>query len=196
MTNTITDRQFEIIEAAGSILSSSGVGGLTIKNLAKKMHFSESAIYRHFESKEDIIIAMLDYLAENMDNRYSNAIIAEQTPIKKFEQIFKSQLLFFSQHPHFVVAVFSDGLMGKSHRINQAISKIMMVNTKHLKPVIVAGQQQGLFNQSISTDALLHFCMGSIRLQMFKWRVADFQFDLIKEGNIMTKALLTLITVS
>jgi hypothetical protein len=32
---TISDRQFEIIVAAGKILSSSGVGGLTIKNLAQ-----------------------------------------------------------------------------------------------------------------------------------------------------------------
>jgi TetR/AcrR family fatty acid metabolism transcriptional regulator len=56
----ISDRQIEIIEAAGKILTRSGVGGLTIKNLAKEMHFSESAIYRHFTSKEEIIIAMLE----------------------------------------------------------------------------------------------------------------------------------------
>ena len=62
----ITPRQFEIIEAAGKILTSSGVGGLTIKNLAKEMQFSESAIYRHFKSKEDIIVAMLNYLANSI----------------------------------------------------------------------------------------------------------------------------------
>jgi len=49
------ERQLEIIEAAGRILTLSGVSGLTIKNLAKEMQFSESAIYRHFTSKEEII---------------------------------------------------------------------------------------------------------------------------------------------
>ena len=64
MTGTvkISDRQLEIIEAAGKILTASGVSGLTIKNLAKEMKFSESAIYRHFTSKEEIIIALLEFL--------------------------------------------------------------------------------------------------------------------------------------
>jgi AcrR family transcriptional regulator len=60
----ISDRQIEIIEAAGKILTRSGISGLTIKNLAKEMQFSESAIYRHFTSKEEIIVAMLEYLAQ------------------------------------------------------------------------------------------------------------------------------------
>ena len=37
ITETISDRQFEIIEAAGKILTDAGVSGLTIKNLAKEM---------------------------------------------------------------------------------------------------------------------------------------------------------------
>ena len=66
MTGTlkISDRQLEIIKAAGKILTTSGVSGLTIKNLAKEMKFSESAIYRHFTSKEEIIIALLEFLAK------------------------------------------------------------------------------------------------------------------------------------
>jgi AcrR family transcriptional regulator len=79
MTKTleITTRQSEIIDAAGKILTTSGVSGLTIKNLAKEMQFSESAIYRHFESKEDIILAMLEFLAKNMDERLTNCLALE-----------------------------------------------------------------------------------------------------------------------
>ena len=36
-TETISDRQLDIIEAAGKILTVSGVSGLTIKNLAKEI---------------------------------------------------------------------------------------------------------------------------------------------------------------
>jgi TetR/AcrR family fatty acid metabolism transcriptional regulator len=35
MTTAISNRQLEIIEAAGKILTASGVSGLTVKNLAK-----------------------------------------------------------------------------------------------------------------------------------------------------------------
>ena len=80
----ISDRQIEIIEAAGKILTRSGISGLTIKNLAKEMQFSESAIYRHFTSKEEIIVAMLEYLAHDMDTRYMQVTNSDHDALQKF----------------------------------------------------------------------------------------------------------------
>lgn len=193
INETISDRQLEIIEAAGKILTNSGVSGLTIKNLAKEMKFSESAIYRHFTSKEEIIIALLDYLAINMDDRYTNSILATQTPEEKFTTLFQNQFSFFKTHPHFVVAVFSDGLMEESQRINETILKIMSVKKKHLMPIIAEGQHKNIFTNAITTDELMHIVMGTFRLQMFKWKVANFQFDIIRDGENMIQSILTLI---
>ena len=95
MLKAISNRQLEIIEAAGKILTSSGVSGLTIKNLAREMKFSESAIYRHFTSKEEIIIALLEYLATSMDERYTQAISRAQSPEEKFITLFQNQFAFF-----------------------------------------------------------------------------------------------------
>lgn len=193
MIAVVSDRQLEIIEAAGKILTESGVGGLTIKNLAKEMKFSESAIYRHFTSKEEIIVALLEYLAANMDERYTKAISTEQSPEVKFTKLFQNQFSFFKKHPHFVVAVFSDGLMEESQRINETILKIMSVKNKHLMPIILEGQQKKIFTNSISSDDLVHIVMGTFRLQMFKWRIANFQFDISRNGDKMIQSILTLI---
>ncbi len=188
----ITARQFEIIESAGKILTSSGVSGLTIKNLAKEMKFSESAIYRHFSSKEEIIVAMLNYLASDIDERLSGLSV-HSDPEERFKALFREQFRFFNEHPHFVVAVFSDGLMEESQLINQSILKLMNVKVKHLMPVILEGQQTGLFTNAITTDELMHIIMGAFKLQMFKWRIANFAFDIKRSGDNMTASILTLI---
>ncbi len=189
----ITPRQLEIIEAAGRILTASGVSGLTIKNLAKEMHFSESAIYRHFTSKEEIIIAMLEYLSETMDDHLVTWINPDDNPEAKFKSIFPNLINFFVKNPHFVVAVFSDGLMEESQRINQNLLKLMNVIIKHLMPVIMEGQQKGMFTNAITTDEMMHIVIGTFKLQMFKWRIADFQFDISRAGNNMVHSVLTLI---
>ncbi|MBK8831299.1 MAG: TetR/AcrR family transcriptional regulator [Saprospiraceae bacterium] len=193
MTITISDRQLEIIEAAGKILTASGISGLTIKNLAREMKFSESAIYRHFTSKEEIIIALLEYLAMSMDDRYTHAISSTQSPEEKFTTLFQNQFAFFKKNPHFVVAVFSDGLMEESQRINETILKIMGVKLKHLMPIILEGQQKKVFTNAIASEELMHIVMGTFRLQMFKWRVANFQFDISTNGEKMIQSLLKLI---
>lgn len=189
----LTDRQLEIIEASGKLLTLNGVTGLTTKNLAKEMGFSESAIYRHFESKEDIIVGMLTYLAQDMDERYSSIISPSMNPEEKFITLFRNQFEFFSRHPHFVVAVFSDGLLEESQRINAAVLKIMQVKMKHLMPIVMEGQQKGVFTNAITTEELMSIVMGTFRLQMFKWRSSNFGFDIVRNGNSMIEAVFTLI---
>jgi len=189
----MTNRQLEIIEAAGKILSTTGVCGLTIKKLSKEMHFSESAIYRHFKSKEEIIIALLEYLAEKMDINDAKAISESNGPEENFKILFKSQFALFSAHPYFVVSTFSVGLMEKSERINEAILKIMMTKMKYLMPIIMTGQQQGVFTNSILAEDMVNVVMGTLRFQMFKWKVANFEFDIVRSGDNVIHTLLTLI---
>jgi AcrR family transcriptional regulator len=193
MIRSISDRQLEIIEAAGKILTASGLSGLTIKNLAKEMKFSESAIYRHFESKEEIILTLLEYLAKDMEDRFLRVITEEQSTEEKFITIFKSQFSFFTENPHFVVAVFSDGLIEESQKINEKIIRIMSVKMKHLMPIIKEGQNENIFTNSVSTEDLLNIVMGTFRLQIFKWRVANFDFDIRIKGDHMIESLLILI---
>ena len=188
----ITHRQLEIIEAAGKILTSSGVSGLTIKNLAKEMQFSESAIYRHFKSKEDIIVAMLNYLAISINERLSN-LNSSLDPETKFKTMFQEQFRFFKINPHFVVAVFSDGLMEESQLINESLLKLMNVKMKHLMPIMMEGQQKGVFTNAITTEELMHIIMGAFKLQMFKWRIAHFEFDINRIGDNLLHSILTLI---
>ncbi|MDP1622472.1 MAG: TetR/AcrR family transcriptional regulator [Bacteroidales bacterium] len=192
MTTELSERQQEIIEAAGRLLTSSGVGGLTIKNLAKEMKFSESAIYRHFASKEEIIIAMLTFLADSIEQRLAH-IPGSADPEAKFKALFEEQFRFFNSHPHFVVAVFSDGLMKETEGINEAILKLINVKMKYLMPVIMEGQQKGVFTNAITTEELVHIIMGTFKLQMFKWRTANFQFDIQRNGENMIHSVLTLI---
>src|SRR5690625_163473 len=193
MTEEITDRQMEIIEAAGKILTQYGVSGLTIKNLAREMGFSEGALYRHFDNKEEIIIALLEYLADTMNERFEQSIRSSDSPEEKFTQLFQSQISFFNEHPHFVVAVFSDGLLEENERINQIILRIMALIMTHLMPVIMEGQQKKVFTTSITTEELMHVVLGSFRLQMFKWRIARFEFDILRNGDNLIRSLLTLI---
>jgi len=188
-----TERQFEIIEAAGQILTEEGVHGLTTKKLAQRVGFSESAIYRHFKSKEDIIISLLTYLSESMDERFSHLELDKLSPEEGLEALFMNQLEFFSSRTHFVVAVFSDGLMEASDRINESIARIMQVKMKHLMPLIKNGQQKNVFTKAIPAEDLIHIVMGTFRLQMYKWRQAHFDFDIERQGKNMIISILTLI---
>jgi len=193
MENSLSKRQFEIIEVAGKILTANGVGGLTTKKIANEMGFSEAAIYRHFKSKEAILIAMLKYLAQNMDSRLSMVVEEKNTAEENLVQVFSSQFTYFAKNPHFAIAIFSDNLMEGSDQINKGISELMRIKRKHLEPIIKAGQKEEVFTNKIQMEDLLHIIMGTFRLQIFKWKSAQFGFDIKKIGNNRIQSMLTLI---
>ena len=188
-----TERQLEIIETAGKILTEEGIHGLTTKKLANRVGFSESAIYRHFSSKEEIIISLLNYLAESMEHRFSALELTDEDPIHNFKTLFKSQFEYFTERPHFVVAVFSDGLLEQSEGVNEAIKQVMETKRKFLFPIITSGKQKDVFTNEVSTQELTNIVMGTFRLQMYKWRRSGFEFDIEMRGQTTIDALLTLI---
>lgn len=189
---SISDRQKEIIDAAGKILTQSGISGLTTKNLAREMGFSEAAIYRHFPSKEAIILAMLGFLRSNMDSRISGVNQTQEVE-GRFRAIFASQFSFFTLNPHFVVAVFSDGLWEESAQVNQAILALMQTKMSYLLPLIQEGQSKGLFKSSISAEQIAHIVLGAFRLHMFKWRISGFSFDLVSSGEQLIDSILEVV---
>lgn len=196
MQKPISDRQIEIIEASGKILMEKGIKGLTTKNLAAEMGFSESAIYRHFKNKEDIIVVLLDYLKENIKIRLENIIANENNAKKQLKQIFASQFSFFKQNPHFVIAILSEGLFDETEKIQNSIMKLIELKAKLLNQVVEKGRKNNEFTQQITTPDLLHIIMGSFRLSMLKWKLSKFQFDIETEGNRVINNVINLIKVA
>ena len=191
MSTDISKRQLEIIEAAGKILTEKGINSLTTKKLAQEMNFSESALYRHFTSKEEIIVCMLNYLALNMDQH--SIELENKNPIEQLKNFFQNQFRFFESQPYFVIAVFSEGILEESEKINHAIKNLMNKRMQLLKPIIQIGQEKGAITNDIDSDELIHILMGSVRLFMLKWRMSKFEFDIQTEGNKMLTSILKLI---
>jgi len=183
----ISNKQQAIIEVSGKILMEKGILGLTTKNLALEMNFSESALYRHFKNKEEIILLLIRYLSNNINERFENIINSDINPEEKYIQLFKSQFAFFNKNPHFIAIVLSDGLMDNSKEIKNEVQKLIQINAICYKKVIVRGQNSNIFNNEVDADDLVHFAMGTFRLQMLKWKLSNFSFDktVLQYSNIL-----------
>ena len=189
----LTKRQLQIIDAAGKLLASGGIQNLTTKKLAIEMGFSEAALYRHFKSKDDIIFAMLTYLASNIDKRINEIINSDMDAIEKLKTLFNNQFTFFNKNTHYLVAIFSDGLWENNEKTHQAVKQIMAVKQKHLNFIFEEGQNKNKITSNVNSKTLTHMIMGIFRLHMLKWKMNDFKFDLINSGNQLIADFIELI---
>lgn len=186
-------RQEEIITAAGQLIRSKGIKGLTTKNLAQEMGFSESALYRHFKNKEDIIVFLLNHLADNMQNRFIAYPNKTESAVTQLEAIFTNQFHFFYHHPHFIVAILSEGLLDETEAIKSAVQRIITIKSQLLQTVVEYGKEQKELKSTYSTEELVHILMGSFRLLMLKWKFSNFTTDILSQGNAQMRSTIQLL---
>lgn len=195
MTDSTSKRQQEIIDSAGKLLMEKGIKGLTTKNLAQEMGFSESALYRHFTNKEDIVVLLLNYLATSMKERLDVVAQSNATATAKLTTLFNSQFRFFAENPHYVVAILSEGLFDESEKINQAIMHLVQYKTQLIATIIEQGKDNQEFTHHITTSDMVHIITGSFRMMMLKWKFSKFQLDLISQGNAIMATNIKLFTL-
>jgi Transcriptional regulator len=72
----------KIIDTALVLFEEKGFNDTTVQDIIDKMQMSKGAIYHHFRSKDDIVLAVRDQVAMEDSNVIENLIHKSQLPIK------------------------------------------------------------------------------------------------------------------
>ncbi len=189
MALEMSDRQKEIIDVSLELIAENGIQGLTIKNLAKKIGFSESAIYRHYENKIQILVAILNYFKENTERLFLSELNAEGDAISKINDLFLNQFKIFNNSPSLVAVIFSEELFRNEAILVEQVSEVMNNNFDTLTQIIKSGQEKGEIRTDIEPSHLSVVVMGTLRLFVKQWQMSNNSFDLIKKGNELSNTI-------
>lgn len=182
MNTEITERQQEIINVSLALITESGIQSLTIKNLAKRIGFAESAIYRHYENKIQILLAILDFFKRNTEQLFSNQLNSNENSIIKIEKLFANHFRKFTNTPSLVVVIFSEEIFRNERELCTKVAEIMNLNMESLTTIIIDGQQKGEIRNDIEATHLAIMILGSLRMFVKQWSMTDYKFDLIAKG--------------
>lgn len=193
MTLELTDRQKEIIDVSLELIAESGIQGLTIKNLAKRIGFSESAIYRHYDNKIQILVAILNFFRENTKCIFTAELATEGNAVAKINHLLVTQFEIFSASPSLMAVIFSEELFRNEAILIENVSEIMSINFDTLTNIVKAGQEKGEIRTDIVAEHLSVVVMGSLRLFVKQWHMSNYGFDLIQKGNELSASIKILI---
>lgn len=188
-----TERQKEITVVALELISEKGIQGLTIKNLAKKIGITEPAIYRHYDSKIDILIAVLELFKQNTEQVFEKELLNDSNSIDKIEHLFTKHFASFSATPSLVSVIFSEEIFRNEPILIQKISELIEKNDHILTTIIVNGQNTGEIRTDIEAKHLSTIIMGTLRLFVKKWQLSGFSFDLSKQGKSLIDSMKSLV---
>ena len=180
MKTEFTARQKEIINASLEIIAESGIQSLTIKNISKKIGLVESAIYRHYESKTQILIAVLDSISEQPK---SNEIKETDSVFGILEKKLGHHFRTFNEKPVLVSVVFAEDLFQNEPTLVEKTRLKVEKSISVLSALIQKGQQSGEIRSDINPETVSVMINGSVRMLVKQWKMAEYSFDLIQRGK-------------
>jgi TetR/AcrR family transcriptional regulator, fatty acid metabolism regulator protein len=190
----LTDRQAQIISESVNIISEKGIQGLTIKNLAKKIGISEPAIYRHFESKVDILLNILDIFKRDKHFAIKKIAAGTRQSVKKLREIYFYHFQAFTENPSLTAIIFSEEIFKNDPRLSAKVLEIMTINQRILSEILKEGQHRKELRNDIPIDQLAIIILGSLRLIVTQWRLSNFSFNLVKNGGDLWESMERLIS--
>ncbi len=189
----LSERQEQIVEESIKIIDKKGIQGLTIKNLSKAIGISEPGIYRHFESKTEILLSILNNFKDMAIMLSRMMETFEASAIEKIDFMFSKMLELFSETPSMVSVIFSEEIFKNEEVLKSRIVEILNLHTQTIENIISIGQTEKNIRGDVDEKSLALLAMGSLRLLVKKWDMNNHNFNLNFEGEKLITVLGTVL---
>ncbi|MGD2295869.1 MAG: TetR/AcrR family transcriptional regulator [Candidatus Aminicenantes bacterium] len=185
------NRKNDIIKTCLRIVDEHGLKGLTVARIAQEVGFSESALYRHFKSKAEIISMIIDATKKAAREHLSEVRKTSTNPEEDLRHLLHLNLEFLQQFPGLFRIIYWDEIhIGQSelmHKLEKLTSELLRVVVDILKD----GKKEGIFGQEVDTKtAAIHF-LGIIQTAFSFWTIEHRKGSLTLLGEKLLSQFLT-----
>jgi AcrR family transcriptional regulator len=177
------------VAAAIELLSAGGIAALTIKNLARAVGVSEPALYRHFENKQGILVAILDRFEAHMGDLFEEALSQEAGVLDRIQVVYARVFRSFAAQPALASVVFAEEIFRHDKRLAERVARIMDMVEGQILGLIRSRKGRIECRNDVPPKDLARIVMGSLRFLVTRWRLSGCTFDLEKEGMAFWRSL-------
>jgi AcrR family transcriptional regulator len=85
----------KIIFKTAQLIKKYGIKSLTVDDIASFLVISKSAIYTHFNTKEELIKNSLEFINKDFETKINILFLKKENPIKKLIEIYYTTIDFF-----------------------------------------------------------------------------------------------------
>lgn len=165
-------RQEQILDRAVELVAKAGLANLTMKKIALRVGFSEAAIYRHFSTKQRLLLGLMDRLEHLLlDPIRAIAADAGALPIDRLSRILTHHLRIVLNHDSLPILLLAEASASGDPKLVQRMRDIFspyrallcelltqVTPTGRTRPAGVIGSDGGEI--AIGPDALALLLLG------------------------------------
>jgi len=174
------ERRRQIIDVARKIIATRGMEALSIRELAKEVGISEAAIYRHFPSKKDILLLLIDDIETTLLDTVEQAASEKSEPLESLENVLKAHLSYVEQRRGVSLIVISETLRLADKSLGKRMFEVVNRFLSRIEELLAQGVKSGQISQEIDLGTAALTIFAIIHTTVTLWALSNSGFSLAK----------------
>jgi TetR/AcrR family transcriptional regulator len=171
-------RRKQIISAARRLIVKYGSEHVTVRRMAKEIGVSEGAIYRHFQSKNDILSFMIDDIEETLIDDIQKNTLGEYSSLEALENIITAHISSVEQRKGVAFQVIAEIISLGDKKLNQKIYGVIDKYVSLIKSILAAGMKDGVIRSDTDPDSAALLFFGMTQGLVNIWALSQYDFNL------------------
>lgn len=182
-------RRAEIIDVVLRLSAERSPGLITTAEIAKALGLSQGALFKHFQSKETIWLAVADRVATTLLATIEQAAEQATAPLAALRAIFLAHVGFVIEHPGTPRFIFHELQRAVDSPVKQQLRGMLANYRQLLLRLLEAAAQRGELDEKINQQAAASLFIGSIQGLVMQSMVAGSQLAM-REQAVAVLAIL------
>ncbi len=192
---TTESRQRQIVEAARKIIATRGMEAFTVREIAREVGISDGDIYRHFASKKDILMLLIDDVEKTLLEAVERATSEKSEPLESLENVLKAHLSYVEQRRGVSLIVISETVRLADKDLRRRMFDVVNGYLNRIEELLARGVKSGQISRNIDlgTAALTFFAL--VHATVTLWALSNSSFPLAKRNKPLWESYLASLAV-
>lgn len=191
MRNNILHRRDRLIITTIEIIDELGIQGLSTREIAKRQGVSEATLFRHYKSKNELLIAVLDYFSQFDEDIFYSTRLKEFSAKEAIYYLIGAIAEYYENYPAITSIMQIMDVLRYETELSDRVNEIFESRYRIIKQLIKDAQLCGELRPDANSESLTVLITGLVREICLKWRLEGREFPL-KERLLSTLNMLLL----
>jgi AcrR family transcriptional regulator len=173
-------RKEQIAKVAMGIIARQGMKGLSVSAVARQVGLVPSALYRHFNGKEEILEATIELIRDLVAENIRAVRRESPLPLNQLKRLMMRHIQTIQEFQAIPRIVFSDEISASHPLRRTAIYKIIREILGQVAEMVDQGQRLGQIKPDLDPATVSVIFLGLVQPPAILWYLSQGKFDVSK----------------
>ncbi len=127
------------------------------------MGLTQGAVFRHFPTREAILLAVVDWVEERLSEVIAAANTASRDPVDSLQRTFEAHIDFIAQHPSAPRLIFNELQKPADNPVKQRVRGLLDRYRQRVSGLLARAKNLGLVDAQLDETAAAILFVGAVQ---------------------------------